>query len=131
VTKTTVKTTGLKVGELVPQAHGGALRNGGTNKGGAGRPKARIQAKMRGALEDNLHVANDILQDDEAKASDKLGALTFLARFGLGGKREGITVDAALLNEFFAVIERHVTDMDALAEIRENWLDILASRVGA
>lgn len=26
------------VGELVPQPHGGALRRGGTNKGGSGRP---------------------------------------------------------------------------------------------
>ena len=66
-----------------------------------------------------------------SRNSDKLGALTFLARSGLGGEDEGITVDAALLNQFFAVIERHVTDEDALAEIRENWLDILADRVGA
>ena len=84
---------------------------------------------MRGTLDERLHVATDII--DHGRNSDKLGALTFLARFGLGGKREGITVDAELLNQFFAVIERHVTDMDALAEIRENWLDILADRVGA
>ena len=131
MTKTTVKTTGLKVGELVPQAHGGALRNGGTNKGGPGRPKARIQAKMRGALEDNLHVATDILQDEEARDSDKIGALTFLARFGLGGKRDGIELDVELLNQFFRVIEQQLQDEVALAEIRENWLDILAERVGA
>jgi len=85
---------------------------------------------MRVALEERLGVANEIIDDESAKARDRLGALAFLARIGLGGKREGITVDAELLNQFFAVIGRHVTDTDALAEIREAWLDILAERVG-
>ena len=84
---------------------------------------------MRGALDERLHVATDII--DHGTNSDKLGALTFLARFGLGGKREGITVDAELLNEFFTVIEFYVQDDVQLAEIREKWLDILADRVGA
>ena len=84
---------------------------------------------MRGSLDERLHVATDII--DNGKDPDKLGALTFLARFGLGGKREGITADAELLNQFFAVIERYVTHEDALADIREAWLDILADRVGA
>ena len=35
--KSTRKST-VPVGELIPQPHGGALRNGGTNKGGSGRP---------------------------------------------------------------------------------------------
>ena len=48
---------------------------------------------MRGTLDERLHVATHII--DHGRDADKLGALTFLARFGLGGKREGITVDAA------------------------------------
>ena len=85
---------------------------------------------MRGALEDNLHVATDILQDGEAKDSDKIRALNFLARFS-ALDQEGIQVDAELLNKFFNVIERYITDLDALADIRESWLDICADRVGA
>ncbi len=45
VEKTT--TQRLKTGELVPQAGGGALRNGGTNKGGSGRPREIIRTKFR------------------------------------------------------------------------------------
>ena len=51
--KTTAKTTPA-VGELVPQAHGGALRHGGTNKGGTGRPRSEVQAALRGSLTDEL-----------------------------------------------------------------------------
>ena len=84
---------------------------------------------MRGSLDERLHVATDII--DHGTNSDRLGALTFLARFGLGGEDEDITVDAELLNKFFNVIERYITDLDALADIRESWLDILADRVRA
>ena len=49
--KTTAKTTPA-VGELVPQAHGGALRHGGTNKGGTGRPRSEVQQLLRGRLTD-------------------------------------------------------------------------------
>ncbi|MHC4066312.1 MAG: hypothetical protein ACYSUI_17685 [Planctomycetota bacterium] len=51
--KTTAKTTPA-VGDLVPQAHGGALRHGGTNKGGPGRPRSEVQAELRGPLADDL-----------------------------------------------------------------------------
>ena len=81
-------------------------------------------------MDEKLDVATDILEDDEAKASDKLAALAFLARFGLGNEREGIMVDVELLNAFFSAIELYVTDQDALADIREKWLGILAERVG-
>lgn len=48
--KTTAKTTATRrsrVGALIPQPHGGALRNGGTNKGGTGRPPSIIRAELR------------------------------------------------------------------------------------
>ncbi|MDA1082609.1 MAG: hypothetical protein O2973_13245 [Gemmatimonadetes bacterium] len=35
------------VGALVPMPHGGALRNGGTNRGGPGRPPEAIRARSR------------------------------------------------------------------------------------
>lgn len=33
---------GTPVGAIVPQVHGGALRNGGTNKGGPGAPSSQV-----------------------------------------------------------------------------------------
>ena len=47
--KTTAKTTvaASAVPVLIPQPHGGALRNGGPNVGGPGRPKNEIRAKLR------------------------------------------------------------------------------------
>lgn len=45
--KTTGKPTGTPpVGALVPQPHGGALRHGGTNAGGPGRPRDEVRAKL-------------------------------------------------------------------------------------
>lgn len=48
--KSTGKSTATRrprVGELIPQEHGGALRNGGTNKGGPGRPPSVLRAELR------------------------------------------------------------------------------------
>ena len=50
--KTTGVTTKPEVGELVPQPHGGALRYGGTNKGGPGRPKDMVKELARKATLD-------------------------------------------------------------------------------
>jgi hypothetical protein len=44
--KTTGATT-VAVGALIPQPHGGALRNGGTNRGGPGRPPDAVRAAYR------------------------------------------------------------------------------------
>lgn len=40
---------GLPVGAMIPQPHGGRLRNGGTNRGGSGRRPDRIK-KLAGKL---------------------------------------------------------------------------------
>ena len=127
--KSTKKSTTPEVGTLVPQPGGrGALRYGGTNKGGTGRPPSELRRRMRGTLDERLDVATDIIEN--GRDSDRLGALTFLARFGLGDKREGVTVDVDLLNQFYGVVERHLGDDTALAEIKEAWLVILADRLG-
>ena len=46
-----VQLKGRPLGELVPMPHGGALRAGGTNKGGMGRPPAALRIKSRAAFE--------------------------------------------------------------------------------
>jgi hypothetical protein len=49
---------------------------------------------MRGALEERLHVAEEIADDPEGRPADRLKALEFLARFGLGSLVEARVCDA-------------------------------------
>lgn len=61
--KSTEKTTEDKtpaVGELVPQPHGGALRYGGTNAGGPGRPSSAIRERLRGSFDERIQVLEEI-----------------------------------------------------------------------
>ncbi len=101
---------------------------GGGPQPGSGRPPSELRRRMRGTLDERLDVATDIIEN--GRDSDRLGALTFLARFGLGDKREGVTVDVDLLNQFYGVVEGHIGDDTALVDIREAWLGILANRLG-
>jgi hypothetical protein len=47
------KTTGKTTGELIRQPHGGALRNGGTNRGGTGRPPKAFKDFLRAEIRDS------------------------------------------------------------------------------
>jgi hypothetical protein len=61
--KSTGKSTEKKkpaVGELVPQPHGGALRYGGTNAGGTGRPSSAIRERLRGSFDERIQVLEEI-----------------------------------------------------------------------
>ena len=83
--KTTQKArlTDAPVGSLVPMPNGGALRNGGTNRGGSGRPPESIRARSRDAYE---RIIEEIEARDLTQAT--LGELAVLAnttgRYGLG-----------------------------------------------
>ena len=50
---------------LIPQPHGGALRNGGTNKGGTGRPKNEIRDTARRNFDEAMPLLEEIKQDPE------------------------------------------------------------------
>ena len=118
---------------LVVQPNGkGALATGGYpgNKGG-GRPKNLIRRRALESLKQRMKIADEIIDDDEAKDRDRIMGLAFLHKVSGMEQKGAVTVDAELLNEFFTVIEFHIQDDVVLAEIRENWLDILAARVGA
>jgi hypothetical protein len=84
------KTTGkarlsdAPVGSLVRQRNGGALRNGGTNRGGTGRPPEAIRASIRDSLDALLPTVLEIAYDTDATATDRLRAIEFHARYGLG-----------------------------------------------
>jgi hypothetical protein len=89
---------------LVPQPHGGVLRQGGTNKGGPGRPPSAIRATLRQSFEERVKVLEAIadgevaykLRSDGEKMSaadltkvipsvaDRLKAMDLLAKYGLG-----------------------------------------------
>lgn len=75
---------------LIPQPHGGALLSGGEpgHKGGGGRPPSEIRARMRGSLAERIKIAEEIADADDSSDSDRLRALDFLAKYGLGTKQE-------------------------------------------
>lgn len=84
---------------MVPQAHGGSLRVGNPgNVGGTGRPPSEIRERMRGSLDARLHIAEQIADSPKAQAKDRLAALAFLAKFGLGTKAEITGADGSPLN---------------------------------
>ena len=87
--KTPAKTPAKRgKGELVPQPHGGAIRRGGTNRGGTGRPASEIRARMRGSLDERIAIAEQIADNPQSSDSDRLKALDFLAKYGIGTKQE-------------------------------------------
>jgi len=77
------QSTAISTGTLVPQPHGGALRHGGTNAGGSGRPPALIRAALRESFFNRIHIAESIADDPEAPPRDRLQALMLMATFGL------------------------------------------------
>ena len=106
--KTVKKTATPEVGSLVRQPNGrGALRYGGTNKGGTGRPPNALRGSMREILEKGLpHLEEFVTGDREgAKPSDQLRAIEIAGKFGLDAK-----VDKSLVDELWQAIELHVPD---------------------
>ena len=80
-----VETSGPVSGDIIPQPHGGALRHGGGNpKRNGGRTPSKLRARMRGSLAKRIVIACQIADDPESTKPDKLRALDFLAKYGLG-----------------------------------------------
>ena len=79
---------------MVPQPHGGAIWvNGNPNPTpGPGRPPSALRERMRGALDERLHVAEDIADNTGARDADRIAALHFLVRYGLPAQLELETV---------------------------------------
>lgn len=111
------------VGALVPQPNGGALRNGGTNRGGSGRPPEWIRARSRAMYESVL---------DEFEARDlslaTLGELALIgntaARYGgLAGAPEDAAVGPVTINLVRRALGPPPTEVLAcpptLADVRE------------
>ena len=101
--QTTDQTT-VPVGALIPQPHGGALRNGGTNKGGPGAPPKAIRELLRARYAERVGILEQIadgqaiqkvkidgIETDtliSADVGDRLKALDQMARYGIGTTKE-------------------------------------------
>ncbi len=78
------KNHGKNPGGMRQQPHGGALRNGGTNKGGPGRPPNVIRQKLRGSFEERIKILEAIADDKKSSQADRMRALDLMAKYGLG-----------------------------------------------
>jgi hypothetical protein len=132
---------------LVPQPHGGALLTGGMpgNRGnptGAGRPASALRNVFRKDLETARLKMLDILdrETDECEAcggtkramdKDIIAIFDKIAKYAIGERKESVSVDTDFMNELGAVVGHYVHDDATLEAIREEWLAILADRLGS
>lgn len=103
------KSTAITTAAVRPQRHGGALRNGGTNRGGSGRPASAIRERLRGSFAERIPVLEAFADgaapitekcpkcghepdsDGSVEAittTDRLRAMDLLAKYSLGEKTE-------------------------------------------
>lgn len=115
--------------EMIPQAHGGALQRGNPGNSGGSGVTRQLREAFRGDLETARLRLVEILADDDADPKDLIAIFDKLAKYSVGEKREGVTVDHELLNELFEPVQRCVRDAVQLSEIRERWLDALGQRL--
>jgi|TARA_R110001599_G_scaffold49961_1_gene142058 hypothetical protein len=115
--------------EMIPQAHGGALQRGNPGNSGGSGVTRQLREAFRGDLETARQRIVGILADDDADPKDIIAIFDKLAKYSVGEKREGVTVDHELLNELFEPVQRCVRDAVQLSEIRERWLDALGQRL--
>lgn len=81
-------------GALIPQRHGGALRNGGTNKGGPGRTPNVIRAKFRADLPTEARKLRQHVRDMEKTAAAIVA--TFAEIPTVAQLRERLALEAGL-----------------------------------
>lgn len=91
--KTTAKTTEAvpAVGALIPQPHGGALRNGGPNVGGSGRPKNELREMLRDFAWEKLPGFR--AQWDALTPDQQVRALDLALKYGVGTQSEQVISD--------------------------------------
>lgn len=122
--------------------------SGGTpgNKANTGRHVGRPRSALRDLFKQDLETARDkmvaILERESVeceecggvqRAMDKDIVTIFdkLAKYSIGERKEIVAVDPELMNDLAASVARYIVDDDTLEAIREEWLGILASRLGS
>lgn len=115
-----------EVGELVPQPHGGALRYGGTNKGGSGRPSSAVRERLRGSMAERIKILEEIADDTKERTADRLRAIDLLAKYGLGQKIEHSKLDEAMLQKLAMSVDKHWPEghEERKKEMLDEWLEI-------
>lgn len=76
--------TGGNSGRPGTFAKGADPRRGVGKKGRSGRPPTALRERMRVSLEKRLKIAEQIADDTTAAPGDRMRALDFLAKYGLG-----------------------------------------------
>ena len=94
MSETTAESTEIAVGTLKPQAHGGALRHGGTNRGGPGRPGSKVQKLSERNYVKRMPILAEIADSAEEKASDRIAAIRELGRYAVPQEKSGTTIEA-------------------------------------
>jgi hypothetical protein len=85
--KSTEPTTDpLPTGAMIPQPHGGAIRNGGTNRGGHGRPASKVRAALLRAGAKRIPVLQAIADDPTQGAAERIRAVNVMLTHGLDDK---------------------------------------------
>jgi hypothetical protein len=93
--KTTKKTPDKTPGvELVPQAHGGAIKTGGNpgNKGGPGRPLKAFKQFCADVTNDPLYQENLEATAKNPESSHYIGAVKFVAEHAHGKPAQAIAL---------------------------------------
>jgi len=82
---------------------------------------------MRGHMSEQMHVAVAILGSDESLDKDKLNALGFLAKYGLGQRTEKF--DPEMIKALALAVQAEVEDREVLHRIERRWSDVLREYV--
>ena len=114
--------SGDKSGKLVPQAHGGALKQGGDHPR-PGRPSNELRGSMREIIDKGLPELEEIATGRKGKPSDAVKAMGVAARFGLNDR-----VDKALIDELWHAVDLNVSEEDRPA-IKRAWNQIVGRRL--
>ena len=121
---------------LEPQDKGGYLyrQRGSAAKGPT---PAELRRRMRGDLAEGMHIAAAILGDQGEKdpddpkkwierppgAREKLAALEFLAKYGIGQRKE--TFSPELVKALALAVQAEVKDEAVLGRIEMRWASVL------
>jgi hypothetical protein len=106
---------------LEPQSNGGYLyRQRGGKKGPT---PAELRKRMRGDLAEGMHVAAAVLADEDAKTREKLQALEFLAKYGIGQRKD--TFSPELIKALALAVQAEVKDEQILARVERRWAEVL------
>lgn len=117
-----------ETGELVVPEHGkGKIWQGAPANpvAGPGRPPSRIKAALRKSFDERIPALQEIADDADGEIRDRLKALDMMAKYS----DLDLNVDIELVEKLGAVVAAEIQDEEAMQRIKEQWLEIVASRI--